>query len=97
MFYNVLKTNRARIEAKELPPLLRQIEVHPGTHVTRLAIKLLALTFVRTGVLIGAKWTEFDVESARWNIPAKRMKRRTPHIVPLAAQSREVLAASADG
>ena len=87
------KTNYARIDAKELPHLLRQIEIYPGTHVTRLAIKLLALTFVRTGELIGARWAEFDLEGARWNIPAERMKMRTPHIVPLAAQSLEVLAA----
>jgi integrase len=87
------KTNYARIEEKELPHLLRQIEIYPGTHVTRLAIKLLALTFVRTGELIQAKWSEFDLKGARWDIPAKRMKMRTPHIVPLARQSLEVLAA----
>jgi integrase len=87
-----IKTNYARVEAKELPHLLRQIEVYPGTHVTRLAIKLMALTFVRTSELIGAKWAEFDLDSARWDIPAERMKMRTPHIVPLAAQSLEVLA-----
>jgi integrase len=86
------KVNYARIEAKELPKLLKQLEVYPGTHVTRLAIKLMALTFVRTSELIGAKWSEFDVEGARWDIPAERMKMRTPHIVPLAMQSIEVLA-----
>jgi integrase len=86
-----LKLNYARIDAKELPNLLRQIEVYQGTHVTRLAIKLMALTFVRTSELIGAKWTEFDMELARWDIPAERMKMRTPHIVPLARQSLEVL------
>jgi integrase len=86
------KTNYARIEAKELPHLLRQIEVYPGTHVTRLAIKLMALTFVRTSELIGAKWAEFDLDAARWDIPAERMKMRTPHIVPLAKQTLEVLA-----
>lgn len=42
------KVNYARIDAKELPHLLRQIEIYPGTHVTRLAIKLMALTFLRT-------------------------------------------------
>jgi integrase len=86
-----LRLNYARIDAKELPNLLRQIEVYQGTHVTRLAMKLMALTFVRTSELIGAKWTEFDLELARWDIPAERMKMRTPHIVPLARQSLEVL------
>jgi len=85
------KENYARIEAKELPDLLRKIEVYQGTHVTRLAMKLMALTFVRTGELIAAKWSEFDLDAARWDIPAERMKMRTPHIVPLARQALEVL------
>jgi integrase len=51
----------------------------------------MALTFVRTSELIGAKWSEFDLDAARWDIPAERMKMRTPHIVPLARQSVEIL------
>ncbi len=85
------KVNYARVDAKELPNLLRAIEVYQGTHVTRLALKLMALTFVRTSELIGAKWAEFDLEAARWDIPAERMKMRTPHIVPLAKQALDVL------
>ena len=87
------KTNYARIDAKELSLLLRSIEVYQGTHVTRLAMKLLALTFVRTSELIGATWDEFDLGNARWDIPAERMKMRTPHIVPLAQQALDVLEA----
>jgi integrase len=85
------KLNYARIDAKELPNLLRQIEVYPGSHVTRLAIRLLALTFVRTSELIGARWSEIDFDNARWDIPADRMKMRTQHIVPLARQTIELL------
>ncbi|HEU5340160.1 tyrosine-type recombinase/integrase [Edaphobacter sp.] len=85
------KTNYARIDAKELPGLLRAIEVYQGTPATRLAIKLIAHTFVRTGELIGARWEEFDFEAKRWNIPAERMKMRTPHIVPLSQQALETL------
>jgi integrase len=85
------KTNYARIDAKELPNLLRRIQVYPGRHSTRLAINLLALTFVRTGELIAAKWSEFDLANGRWNIPADRMKMRTPHIVPLSMQAVEAL------
>ena len=59
-----VKTNYARIDAKKLPNLLRAIEVYRGTHVTRLAMKLMALTFVRTSELIGAKWAEIDIEAA---------------------------------
>jgi integrase len=85
------KTNLARIDAKDLPGLLRAIEVYQGKHVTRLAMKLMAMTFVRTSELIGAKWAEFDMDAARWDIPAERMKMKDPHIVPLATQAIELL------
>src|SRR5262249_14430996 len=52
------KVNHARVDAKELPALLRAIEIYQGKHVTRLAMKLMAMTFVRTSELIGAKWKE---------------------------------------
>lgn len=87
----VPKENYARVDAKELPDLLRSIETYQGKPVTRLAIKLLAHTFVRTGELIGARWDEFDIEGKRWNIPKERMKMRTPHVVPLSFQALEVI------
>lgn len=86
------KTNYARLDAKELPTLLRKIEAYDGSPYTRFAIQLMALTFVRTSELIEARWDEFDVEAAEWRIPAARMKMGTPHIVPLSRQAIEVLA-----
>ncbi len=85
------QTNYARVDARELPALLRAIEAYQGTPVTRLAIKLLALTFVRTSELIGARWEEFDLEAGEWRIPAGRMKMRTEHIVPLSLQAIQIL------
>jgi integrase len=85
------KVNLARVDAQELPGLLRAIEVYRGKVATRLATKLLALTFVRTSELIEARWDEFDSEARRWNIPAERMKMDTPHIVPLSRQTVEIL------
>ena len=85
------KENYARLDAKELPELLRKIEAYQGTPTTRLAIKLMALTFVRTSELIGARWAEFDLDAKRWDIPAQRMKMKTPHVVPLSTQAVEVL------
>ena len=86
------KTNYARLDGKEVPTLLRKIDSYQGTPQTRLAMQLMALTFVRTGELIAARWGEFDLEAAEWRIPAERMKMRTPHIVPLSMQAVEVLA-----
>ncbi len=85
------KENYARIDSKELSELLRKIEGYQGTSATRMAIKLLALTFVRTGELIAACWDEFDLQAGQWRIPAERMKMRTPHIVPLSSQAVQVL------
>jgi integrase len=66
--------NMARVEAEELPKLLRKIENYEGFPVTRLAMKLMALTFVRTSELIGARWEEFDFKAKMWTIPPDRMK-----------------------
>jgi integrase len=85
------QTNYARVEAKDLPALLRAIEAYQGTPVTRLAIKLLALTFVRTSELIGARWEELDLQAGQWRIPAERMKMRSEHIVPLSLQTIQTL------
>ncbi len=81
------KQNLARIDGKELPELLRHIEAYQGAAVTRLAMKLMAMTFVRTSEMIGARWSEFDLDAGRWDIPAARMKMKTPHVVPLLYQA----------
>lgn len=83
-----VRTNLARVSEAQLPGLLRAIEVYDGSVLTRLAMKLMAHTFVRTSELIGAEWEEVD---QRWNIPAARMKMKTPHIVPLSRQAVEIL------
>lgn len=79
--------NYARLDAKELPELMRKIEVYQGSATTRTALKLIAMTFVRTTELIVARWSEFDLDAGRWDIPAARMKMRTSHIVPLSRQA----------
>ncbi|MBL6748869.1 MAG: tyrosine-type recombinase/integrase [Nevskia sp.] len=87
--------NYARLEAQEVPELLRKIETYVGAPHTRLAIKLMALTFVRTGELIGARWDEFEAlagDEPLWRIPKERTKMKTPHIVPLSRQGVEIVA-----
>ena len=85
------KVNYARIDIAELPNLLRAIDVSKSHPVTRLAVKMIALTFVRTTELIGAKWVEIDFDAMQWRLPPERMKMKTPHIVPLATQAIDIL------
>ncbi|WP_334162635.1 tyrosine-type recombinase/integrase [Phenylobacterium sp.] len=86
--------HRAALPAAELPEFLARLEAYYGDPVTRLALKFLILTFVRTSELRFAQWTEFEGvggPDALWRIPAERMKMRRPHLVPLAPQAVAVL------
>lgn len=88
-----VKKNQAAVRPAELPELLRAIEGYEktGDRQTRLALDLLALTFVRTQELLGAAWPEFDLDAGLWVVPAERMKMKREHIVPLSAQAVRVL------
>lgn len=85
------KRNYPRVTARELPDLLRAIDGYVGGEHTRLALQLMALTFVRTSELIRARWPEFDLKESRWDIPAERMKMKTPHTVALSIQAKTIL------
>ena len=87
------KRHQPAVSPEELPKLLRAIDGYEkiGDRQTRLALQLLALTFVRTNELIGAMWSEFDLEAAVWVVPAARMKMKTEHVVPLSRQTLAIL------
>ena len=91
----VLKTrkvqHRAAITRAELPELLQKARKYDGYLITRLALRLLMLTFVRPGELRFARWKEFDLEAKVWRIPAERMKMKSEHLVPLSRQAIELL------
>ena len=78
-------------EPKAIGGLLRAIDGHDGSLVTKCALRLAALTFVRPGELRRAEWAELNLDKAEWRIPAERMKMREQHIVPLSAQAVAVL------
>jgi len=67
------------------------VETYGGFEMTRIALRLLLLLFVRPGELRAAEWSEFDLDGALWRIPAERMKMREPHVVPLSQQALEQL------
>lgn len=83
--------HRARVETNQLPKLLVAIDDFPGHKVWRDALKLMAMLFVRTGELLEAPLSEFDLDNARWVITPERMKMDRPHIVPLPRQAVTIL------
>jgi integrase len=71
--------------------LLRARDGYQGSLVTRCALRLAPLVFVRPGELWRPEWGEIDLDAAMWRIPGERMKSRHEHLVPLARQAVEVL------
>jgi integrase len=71
--------------------LLRAIDGFDGQPTTHAALRLAPYVFVRPGELRQAEWAEFDLDGAVWSIPAKKMKMRRPHRVPLARQAVAIL------
>lgn len=88
----VIKDHWATItEPKEIGKLLRAINDYKGHFVTRCALRLAPLLFVRPGELRRAEWSEFNFETFEWRIPAEKMKMRELHIVPLSTQAIAIL------
>ena len=75
----------------EFAALLRDIDGYRGEVTTKVAMQLLALTFQRTKEVRFAEWSQFDMDTALWRIPAEIMKMREAHIVPLSRQAIEAL------
>lgn len=78
-------------DARDVGRLLRDIEAYEGGFITKCAMKLSPLLFVRPGELRRAQWSEINFDAAEWRIPAAKMKDRVMHIVPLARQAVNIL------
>ncbi|AXS10978.1 TPA: tyrosine-type recombinase/integrase [Klebsiella pneumoniae] len=97
------RIHRPALELKRLPELLHRIDCYTGRLLTRLAVELTLLIFIRSSELRFARWSEIDFETAMWTIPAERVaiegvkhsqrgsKMHTPHLVPLSRQAVDIL------
>lgn len=95
----VKTSHHPHVELDKVGDLLRAID---GQKVPywRIGLQLVALTFVRHGELIGARWVDIDFKRALWTFPADElepdgrrygMKMRIVHYVPLATQTIKLL------
>lgn len=85
------KHHAAIVDPKEVGALLRAMEGFSGQVVTKAALQLAPLVFVRPGELRYAEWSEIDLDGAMWRIPGQRMKMKAAHLVPLSTQAVAVL------
>jgi integrase len=66
-------------------------ELRAKEGVTARALEFAILTATRSGEILGAQWSEIDADSKLWTIPAKRMKGKKEHRVPLSDRAVEIL------
>jgi len=76
---------------EQLGAYMAAVDRYKGHRGTVIALKLLPMLFTRTVELRCARWGEFDLDGALWEIPAERMKMRRKHLVPLPSQAVELL------
>lgn len=76
---------------EEVGMALRSVESCRARLQVRLAFRFLVLTAARSGMVRGAAWDEFDLEKREWRVPARRMKARQEHRVPLSTGTMAVL------
>ncbi|MEX3926194.1 tyrosine-type recombinase/integrase [Paraburkholderia sp. BR10936] len=84
------KHHPAVTQPKEIGKLLLAVDGYWGMPQTRVALTLLAHTFVRPNELLRARWPEVDLKARLWTVPGERMKSRRPHLVPLTDQTVEL-------
>lgn len=87
----ISRAHRATLtRAEDVGALMRAVDSLPNTLV-KWALLLNLYTFCRPGEVRRAEWKEFDIAKKLWKIPAEKMKRRRPHLVPLSTQALTVL------
>lgn len=78
-------------DPRAIGDLLRAFDGYRGSFVTKCALQLATLLFVRPGELRHAEWGEINLDACEWRIPAKKMKMRADHFVPLSTQAVAIL------
>lgn len=90
--FNSPKTvNLPTLKPSELPELMSRLNIASTKLVTRCLIEWQLHTMVRPGEAAGTRWEEIDLNKASWTIPAERMKKNRPHVIPLTDQTLAIL------
>ncbi|EJA7569093.1 integrase domain-containing protein [Escherichia coli] len=85
------KQNMPALPPTELPRFLTVLNNASVRMETRLLIEWQLLTWVRPGEAVRTRWSDIDIETGMWNIPAEFMKMKKPHKVPLSKEALRVL------
>lgn len=86
-----VKPMAALTKINDIQRLIKAMKDYKGSLIVRTAIWFSLYTLARPGEIRHAEWKEIDFDKAVWSIPAEKMKKRKPHIVPLCKQAVEML------
>jgi integrase len=81
--------HHAALPYRELPPFITELKTHSSP--AAFALEFCILTAARSGEVLGAKWSEVDLDKKVWTIPANRMKAAREHRVPLSSRAVHIL------
>ncbi|MBY6047865.1 tyrosine-type recombinase/integrase [Vannielia litorea] len=81
---------------RSMPQVCEDLFHKTETSVGRMALLFTILTAARSEEVREATWSEINLETATWSLPAERMKARQPHRVPLSRQALGILRARAE-
>lgn len=85
------KPRAAIISREGIQELVKAMNEYTGSIIVKSALWWAALTLARSGEVRLAEWTEIDDVNALWKVPARRMKSRQEHWVPLSRQCLRIL------
>lgn len=88
------RDHHAAMPYTEVAGFIGRLQAEEGGSGASLALEFLILTAARTGEVLGATWSEIDLEQGTWTIPDNRMKAGREHRVPLTARAIDVLRAA---
>jgi integrase len=74
----------------DVPAFISDLQSRQAT--AALALEFTVLTAARSGEVLGARWTEFDLDAGVWTVPAARMKAGREHRVPLSPRALKITA-----
>ena len=85
------KGHRKALAYSMVNKLVEELKASNASPATKLSLELLILTASRSGEIRNALWSEVDLQSRIWTIPAHRMKMRRDHLVPLSDRALEIM------
>ena len=86
-----LRNHYEALQYSQVPAAMAKVRESSSDLTTRLSLEFLVLNAARSGEVRLARWSEIDLTTSTWTIPAERMKARREHRVPLCRRAKEIL------